>query len=533
QITDISGRGVGMNVVNKLIQDFKGKILINTQEGVGTSFTLCFPQALAIIPSILVSMEEEIYAFPLSEVFETIRVQQEQINTLEGHEIINLRGEVLPIYRLNRIIGLSEKPDVMEFPVVIVNYNTRKLGFIVDELIGKHETVIKTLEKNFRNIPGLTGASIMGDGTIILVLDIPGLIELTNTHLLKYTDLGGKEMPRLNVNRTADITTSTMIYKTSNPTNLYNTKLYEMLQSDKSKRKKEKSVERKKVQEAKKHVPVEITEEIEETPLTQEIQEDQPQSVVPLKQEEITTSGSPDEFQPSYHAEPTDKEHLKAKELLQSLTEQTHSRYEALLGDRPIEHIRSKSEIRKLEAVVNSGMTNAGLVLSQLVGSNVELYMPEIKLTDKDELVYEIREPNENHVALKVRMNGELNGNLLMIFSEEKGSEIANKLLKSNETSNLAKKLSDDSISVLMEISNIVCSSVINSLSNKARVQILPSVPELYTGTFREVLDAVKPEKTKFLCMNTEFVYEGDNMIGNLIFLPDFDELTKLIAKLS
>lgn len=535
QITDISGRGVGMNVVNKLIQDFKGKILINTQEGVGTSFTLCFPQALAIIPSILVSMEEEIYAFPLSEVFETIRVQQEQINTLEGHEIINLRGEVLPIYRLNRIIGLSERPNVMEFPVVIVNYNTRKLGFIVDELIGKHETVIKTLEKNFRNIPGLTGASIMGDGTIILVLDIPGLIELTNTHLLKYADLGGKEMPRLNVNRTADITASTMIYKTSNPTNLYNTKLYEMLQSDKSKRKKEKSIERKKVQEIKKQETVEIVEEVEETPSTPEILEEQPQSTASLKQEETTTNGSLPEFQPSSspHIEPVDDEHLKAKELLKSLSEQTHSRYESLLGDRPIEQLLTKTEIRKLETVVNTGMMNAGLVLSQLVGSNVELYMPEIKMTDKDELVHEIREPNENHVGLKVRMNGELNGNLLMIFSEERGSEIANKLLKSNETSDLAKKLSDDSISVLMEISNIVCSSVINSLSNKARVQILPSVPELYTGTFREVLDAVKPEKTKFLCMNTEFVYEGDNMIGNLIFLPDFDELTKLIAKLN
>jgi two-component system chemotaxis sensor kinase CheA len=147
KVTDISGRGVGMNVVNKLIQEFKGKIIINSQDGVGTSFTLSFPQALAIIPSILVIMEEEVYAFPLSEVSETIKVNKDQITTLEGHEIINLRGEVLPIYRLNRIIGLADRNIIEDLPVVIVNFKSRKLGFIVDDLIGKHETVIKSLAK--------------------------------------------------------------------------------------------------------------------------------------------------------------------------------------------------------------------------------------------------------------------------------------------------------------------------------------------------------------------------------------------------
>lgn len=524
EITDISGRGVGMNVVNKLVQDFKGKILINTVEGVGTSFTLCFPQALAIIPSILVSMEEEIYAFPLSEVFETIRVQKEQINTLEGHEIINLRGEVLPIYRLNRIIGLSQRPDVEEFPVVIVNFNTRKLGFIVDELIGKQETVIKTLEKNFRNIVGLTGASIMGDGTIILVLDISGLIEIAHSLGANYIDPGGKELPRLNTNRSGDINVSTHIYKTLNSTNLFNAKLLEMLNSDKSKRKKEKAERKKPTTEIKpKEVEVveEPTEEIEGPVI--DLPQELPQTPAPTPQEPPIQKTQED----------VDEEHRKAKEVLKSLEQQTHSRFESLISNRPIDELLTKAEIRKLESVVNTGMMNAGLVLSQLVGSNVELYMPEVMLTDKDGLVSEIRDANENFFGLKVRMNGELNGNLLMIFSEERGRELVGKLLKSNETSDLAKKLSEDSLSVLMEISNIVCASVINSLSNKARVQIMPSVPELVTGTFREVLDVVKPEKTKFLCMNTEFVYEGDNMIGNLIFLPDFDELTKLIAKLN
>jgi len=539
EVTDISGRGVGMNVVNKLVQDFKGKILINSVEGQGATFTLCFPQALAIIPSILVSMEEEIYAFPLSEVFETIRVKKEQINTLEGHEIFNLRGEVLPIYRLNKIIGLSDKKDLEEFPVVIVNFNSRKLGFIVDDMIGKHETVIKTLEKNFRNIPGLTGASIMGDGTIILVLDIPGLIELTN--VIKIDDtLEGIEMLRLNSSRSSDNTVTEKIYKTITSTNLYNSRLLEMVLSDKSRRKKDKSSERKKpivIVHEKETEEEEIQEEItiessivehDSSDTSSRIETEISQSEEPI--EELGTTTMQEE--PENSSEEDDDGRNQAKEMLKSFSEQTKQRVEAMI-DRPIDQLLSNQEIRKLETVVNTGTMNAGLVLSQLVGSNVDLFMPEIALTDKDILVDLIRDPYEHFFGLKIRMNGDLNGNLLMIFSEEKGNELSNKLLKSNENSTLAKKLSDDNLSVLSEISNIVCASIINSLSNKAKVQIMPSVPELVSGTFREVLDAVKPEKTKFLSMNTEFVYDGDNLIGNLIFLPDFDELVQLIAKLN
>ena len=498
EVTDISGRGVGMNVVNKLIQDFKGKILINTTEGFGTSFTLCFPQALAIIPSILVSMEEEIYAFPLSEVFETIRIKKDQINTLEGHEIINLRGEVLPIYRLNKIIGLADKLDLEEAPVVIVNYNSRKLGFIVDELIGKHETVIKTLEKNYKNIKGLTGASIMGDGTIILVLDIGGLIDITTSTILSTSHLSGKEMMRLNTSRSIDVNTSNVVFKTQNSTNIFNSSLLGLQLVDKSKKKKDKS-ERKKTQSEQEPViktpePEPVMEEIKQTQSNkvEEPKKENPYLVVEKVGQEkvepsIVTPSVSNSVNIENLADSSEDDHIKARELLKGFSDQTKKRVESLISDRPINEMLSKEEIRKLESVVNTGMMNAGLVLSQLVGSNVELFMPEIMLTDKDELVNVIRDANEHFFGMKVRMNGDLNGNLLMIFSEEKGKELASKLLKENESSDLAKKLSDDSLSVLMEISNIVCSSVMNSLSNKAKAQIMPSVPDLVSGNFKEV----------------------------------------------
>jgi len=433
-----------------------------------------------------------------------------------------------------------------EFPVVIVNYNTRKLGFIVDDLLGKHETVIKTLEKNFRNIPGLTGASIMGDGTIILVLDIPGLIELTNTIDMNNSSLKGEDMLRLNASRSSENAANDKIYKTVNSTNLYNSKLLEMLLSDKSRRKKEKNLERKKpiviAHEKEKDDETESEEIIVSTP--EKIQEDEaPQTS--LSENMIPEQSENQEFPPDEEVafveassetesltQEEEDERAAAKEMLKSFAEQTKARVESMI-DRPVDQLLSNQEIRKLETVVNTGMLNAGLVLSQLVGSNVELFMPEIALTDKDALTSDMRDLYENYFGLKIRMNGDLNGNLLMIFSEEKGSELSNKLLQSSENSDLAKKMTDDHISVLSEISNIVCASIINALSNKAKTQIMPSVPELVTGGFREVLDLVKPEKTKFLSMNTEFVYDGDNLIGNLLFLPDFDELVKLIAKLN
>jgi len=576
KVTDISGRGVGMNVVNKLIQEFKGKILINSQEGVGTSFTLSFPQALAIIPSILVVMEEEVYAFPLSEVSETIKVSRDQITTLEGHEIINLRGEVLPIYRLNRIIGLADKQEVDEVPVVIVNYKNRKLGFIVDDLVGKHETVIKSLAKNFRNVPGLTGATIMGDGTIILILDIPGLVDLASSEELEErVELQGEMMKKISAIHSLETDDSDYVFKTKHATNLFNLKLFEMRAKDKSRSKrnhanhasdrrgeKDVIVVRKEElirEETQSEKPVFEQEKVSALALTEN--ENQPsailkdsESLTTLTQKDSSDTSAKTSSSLGFHSEDTDKDssvdlfhHLEEKlsdvdeshkkqatEIIKNFIEQKNERLRSIHASESdhIHELLTKDQLRKLETVVNAGMMNAGMVLSQLVGKEVELFIPEIHLIDKEGLVHEIRYSDEKFFGMKVRMNGDLNGNLLMMFSEENGKEIARNLLRVHQSVENHSGLSEDSISVLGEISNIVCSGVINSLSNKTRTEILPSVPEFITGKFSEVLEIVKPERTKFLSMHTEFNQGGNNLLGILLFLPDFDELVKLISKI-
>lgn len=563
-ITDISGRGVGMNVVNNLIQEFKGKILINSTKGQGTSFVLSFPQALAIIPSILVLMEEEVYAFPLSEVNETIKIHNDQITTLEGNEIINLRGEVLPIYRLNRIIGLQDKTDREEFPVVIVQYKGRKIGFMVDELVGKHETVIKSLEKNFKNIHGLTGASIMGDGTIIMVLDIPGIVEiaseLEDAETVVHHHL--ETMRRISSIHSAEREEELYIQKTTNPTNVYNHKLHDITNRERLKKKKTERtremrrivVDKEEVIREEKELAAALSVEMKapqerQLPSSGEIAiPDAPQTTSTPPPTVTSYSDAPPSSPPrkpfvskseeDYRSHITDialdqsaseEEQKRAKAIIDSFLTQKKERTMSVGPAKDFKGALSKEEIKKLESVVNTGMMNAGMVLSQLLKKNIDLFIPEIIMNDRDGLAEEIRFSDDHFYGLRIRMNGDLNGNLLMMFSRENAGNLARELLGSEMPSGAG--LNDDAKSMLSEISNIVCSSVMNSISNKAKASVMPSVPEFLEGTFMQVLDVVKPERTKFLSMLTEFNHEGNDLLGVLLFLPDFDELIELIPR--
>ena len=132
---------------------------------------------LAIIPAIMVKVPHEPYAIPLSDVIETIKIAFADITTIEGHEVINLRGEILSLLRLNEFVGIESGVDEdRKMPVVVVGYGNRKIGLIVDHLEGKQEIVIKSLEQNYATVEGLSGASILGDGSICLILDIASMI---------------------------------------------------------------------------------------------------------------------------------------------------------------------------------------------------------------------------------------------------------------------------------------------------------------------------------------------------------------------
>lgn len=178
KVTDISGRGVGMDVVKKSLNSLGGLIDIKTKEGEGTSFIIRLPLTLAIIQALLVEVGVEIYAIPLSSVIETLIVKNSDIKNVGGLQMVQLRGNTLPIISLKEKFGLPESEvEQEESFVVVVGLGDKAIGLTVDELQGQQEIVIKTLGEYLNGLPGIAGATILGDGQVTLILDISSLIQ--------------------------------------------------------------------------------------------------------------------------------------------------------------------------------------------------------------------------------------------------------------------------------------------------------------------------------------------------------------------
>lgn len=171
KITDISGRGVGMDVVRTNIKNLKGSININSEVGRGTRFTLNLPLTLAIIDALMINVAGETYAIPLDAVSETTKIEAARLTDVKGRKAVTLRGEVLGIMELSDMIGLPRKelPEVLS--VVVIHDNERRLGLVVDRLLERQEIVIKPLGSYLGDVRGISGATIMGDGSVILILD--------------------------------------------------------------------------------------------------------------------------------------------------------------------------------------------------------------------------------------------------------------------------------------------------------------------------------------------------------------------------
>lgn len=178
-ITNISGRGVGMDVVKTNIEKLNGIIDIESQLGAGTTLKLKIPLTLAIIQALIVGVQEEFYAIPLSSVLETVRISQEEIHTVDGKSVLRLRDEILPLMHMSNIFDIqNDFGNSNEIYVVIIGLAEQKIGMIVDSLIGQEEVVIKSLGEYLKNIQGIAGATVRGDGKITLIVDVVAVMEM-------------------------------------------------------------------------------------------------------------------------------------------------------------------------------------------------------------------------------------------------------------------------------------------------------------------------------------------------------------------
>ncbi|WP_314652803.1 chemotaxis protein CheA [uncultured Selenomonas sp.] len=177
QITDISGRGVGMDVVRSKIEALSGHVDVETHIDEGSIFKIKLPLTLAIIQAMLVRVQEEMYAIPLTSIDSTVNIEPTDIQTIQNKEVIVLRGEIIPIVRMEEALQVPHVKDSEELFVVVVHAGEAKAGIVVDNLIGQQEIVIKTLGNLFAGLKLFGGATVLGDGRVALILDVATMIQ--------------------------------------------------------------------------------------------------------------------------------------------------------------------------------------------------------------------------------------------------------------------------------------------------------------------------------------------------------------------
>jgi two-component system chemotaxis sensor kinase CheA len=176
-VTGVSGRGVGMDVVKKAIDALHGTLEISSVRGAGTTITLKLPLTLAIIDGFLTRIEEENYIFPLSLVEECVELTHSVALNRGNRHLINVRGSIVPYVRLREQFAMTGKAPMIE-QIVIVRIENKRIGFAVDHVVGGHQTVIKSLGAFYRDVEGISGATILGDGTVALILDVTKLVHI-------------------------------------------------------------------------------------------------------------------------------------------------------------------------------------------------------------------------------------------------------------------------------------------------------------------------------------------------------------------
>ncbi|AWB66698.1 chemotaxis protein CheA [Saccharobesus litoralis] len=179
-VSDLSGRGVGMDVVRRNIQALNGSVELESRRGEGATFTIRLPLTLAILDGQLIRVGEHVYIIPLINIIESLQINPETVNNVGGeYDVLRLREEYVPIIRLHQVFNHeSESKKLAEGLLVVVESDNGKVGIWVDELLGQQQVVIKSLEANYRKVDGISGATILGDGTVSLIIDIGGLVKL-------------------------------------------------------------------------------------------------------------------------------------------------------------------------------------------------------------------------------------------------------------------------------------------------------------------------------------------------------------------
>ena len=180
-ITDVSGRGVGMDVVKKNIESIGGRVEVTSRHGLGSNVSIRLPLTLAILDGLSVAVGDQIYIIPLGFIIESFQPKAGDVNEISGQgQVVHVRGEYLPMISLYQVFNIKPKiTDPTEGILVLLETEGKKVALFVDELVGQHQVVIKSLETNYRKVVGVSGATIMGDGRVAMIMDVGSLVKLS------------------------------------------------------------------------------------------------------------------------------------------------------------------------------------------------------------------------------------------------------------------------------------------------------------------------------------------------------------------
>nr|4JPB_A Chain A, Chemotaxis protein CheA [Thermotoga maritima MSB8] len=176
KVSEVSGRGVGMDVVKNVVESLNGSISIESEKDKGTKVTIRLPLTLAIIQALLVKVNNLVYAIPIANIDTILSISKEDIQRVQDRDVIVIRGEVIPVYRLWEVLQIEHKEELEEMEAVIVRVGNRKYGIVVDDLLGQDDIVIKSLGKVFSEVKEFSGAAILGDGSIALIINVSGIV---------------------------------------------------------------------------------------------------------------------------------------------------------------------------------------------------------------------------------------------------------------------------------------------------------------------------------------------------------------------
>ncbi len=545
-VTDISGRGVGMNVVKEIVSELNGNVSIETEPGMGTRFVMAFPLTMAIIPAIMVKVRREMYAIPLSDVIETIKISSKDIQTIEGHEIINLRGEILSLLRLNRFMKIkSALNDDQKIPVVVVGYGNRKIGLMVDYLEGKQEIVIKSLEQNYRTVEGLAGASILGDGSICLILDISSMMNrvITEQEMLSDYDKGRFKSGEM----LGEADYEELYEPEAEPVRARAESVKEKTPAAVSAPARDETVTPRdtaptgRVSPTGKTTPREemkaAPRKLETEDLDEVLNEDEDFKIIP----EQDTPVSPAVSSSTASAKSDDAEiEKRVKDALSKFKDELRENIQGTLeSSKPYDHIKESMKIDdddldRVRVLANLGITHAAENLSKILNKRIDLTIPDVRFIRIEKIPETVGSIDSVYIGVYMPLTGEVKGTILFSFREESGFDLIDTLWGTG--TGQTRELTEDGESALKELGNIVGSSVINVMAEKIDMAIKPAVPTVIHDYMQATIDSILVmhgiSGDYALIMETDFFYGDDRVIGNMLILPDTESLKMIVEKL-